>query len=45
MHPNARAAVCAAFMRLILCDFIGVMDFPMVDAAGVDIKRHAEQRL
>ena len=45
MHPNARAAVCATFMRLILRDFIGVVDLAMVDAASVDIKWQAEQRL
>ena len=45
MHPDARAAVGTTFMRLILRDFIGVVDFAMVDAAGVDVKWQAEQRL
>jgi rhodanese-related sulfurtransferase len=45
VHPKSGAAVDTAAARLILRDFIGVVDFAMVDAAGVDVKRQAEQRL
>ena len=45
MHPKLCAAVVTAAARLILRDFIGVVDFAMVDAAGVDVKRQAKQRL
>ena len=45
MHPEMRAAVVAAAARLILRDFIGVMDLAMVDAARVDVERQAKQRL
>ena len=45
VHPDARAAVVATTPRLVLRDFIGVVDFAVVDAAGVDVERQAEQRL
>ena len=49
MHPDARAAVgrhiqpVGAAERLVLGDFVGVMDFPVIDAAGVDIERETQQ--
>ena len=40
------APLCVtAAPRLVLRDFIGVVDFAVVDAAGVDVERQAKQRL
>ena len=44
MHPDPGAAVGTPFMRLILRDLARVMDFAVIDPAGVNIERKAEQR-
>src|SRR3546814_9251713 len=44
VHPQSRAARVAATMRLVLRDLVRMVDFAVVDAAGVDIERKAEQR-
>ena len=44
MHPDIGTSARTMLMRLILRDFIGVVDFAMVNAAGVNIERKAEQR-
>src|SRR3546814_5505692 len=43
VHPQSRAARVAATMRLVLRDLVRMVDFAVVDAAGVDIERKAEQ--
>ena len=39
VHPDPRAAVGAAAIGLVLRDLIGMVDFAVVDAAGMDVER------
>ena len=42
VHPEGRAGVRAAAMRLVLRDLVGVMDLAVVDPAGMDIETRAQ---
>ena len=42
VHPPVGAGLGAVAMRLVLGDLVGVVDFAMVDAAGVDVELFAE---
>src|SRR3546814_2092421 len=44
VHPDPRTARVGAAVRLVLRDLVRMVDFAMVDTAGVDIERKAEQR-
>ena len=44
MHPDSRAAIRSAAVRLVLRDLVGMVDLAVVDPAGVDVERLAEQR-
>ena len=41
VHPDRRAGVRAIAMRLVLRDFVGVVDLAVIDAAGMDVEMRA----
>src|SRR5690606_24748827 len=45
VHPQPRAAVVRAAVRLVLRDLVRVMDLAVIDTAGMDVEGKAEQRL